>query len=476
MIELRDYQLAAVEALRHAWTLNHRKVILELGPGAGKSLVAAEISLRALKSQRKVLVMCHQKEILVQNLEALKRLSSTNGYEVDATTYCDGLGQKDPSGDIVFASRDSWSLNPDIEQYKFNLLIIDEAHRVSALEESRYQQIIKAAGSKFVIGMTATPYRLAGGLLYGEKKPFSVRAYRMGIGDLIQKGYLCPFDIKEKAVDLENIQATAEMIKRETKGRICTLIFCQSRAHASEISKAIPGCQYLDGETPQSWRDSILAQAREGRIPYIANVGILTTGVDIPICDCVVMLRPTESASLWVQMIGRALRIHNKKTRALIIETTDNLDKFGDVAEPMYTYGKDKENSGDHISGGGEALLKVCPSCEFHVPNNTKVCPYCGNMFITNRDAFAGEKVRLDVHRYVLHEEGRAKSSGNRCRRVDFYTRLGVISEWLMMEHQNPVVVKIGQAKLRRLKEESKVTSIRVTNLEDKLPRILTYH
>jgi len=122
---LRDYQTQAVQSVSSAFQAGKKRVMLELGPGSGKSLCAAEMCRRAVKPGHKVLVLCHQKEILAQNQSALAKLAP----HIQTSVYCDGMGEKSTHGQVIFAHRDSYSLLANPPRSSF--VIIDECHMVS---------------------------------------------------------------------------------------------------------------------------------------------------------------------------------------------------------------------------------------------------------------------------------------------------------------------------------------------------------
>ena len=487
MIQLRDYQAEAVQSVANAWKAGKRRVLLELGPAAGKSIICAEMCKKAVRNGLRVLVLCHKKEILKQNHTALKRLN----YSLNGTIYCDGLDEKNNTGDVVFAHRDSYYLCTD--KGRFGLVIIDECHMLSQRPNSKYQTILAEVESPFLVGLTATPYRLQGGKVFGNNKPFEIRAYKLGINELIKRNALTPYKFIEddpqviggesnkldyealgaKAIQDKTIQKSVDLIHNHTFGLRCILIFCCSRKHAKAIQGLIPGCAYVDGDTPRKERKVLIDNLRAGKIRYCVNVNILTTGTDIPIVDGIVMLRPTLSASLYIQTIGRGLRLFPGKKILTILELTDNLVRFGDINDPM-EYGKEKEKPEDEISLEGEAPTKKCPECKMEVSAPTRCCPHCDYLFIKQREQFdSKETVRLNVKEYWYRDV--VTKAGDNAVVVDFITEVGKISEWLIINHKNKWVATQSRAKLKRIKRD-KIRTILVKGIKENYPRVLTYH
>jgi len=484
LAELRPYQIEAVEAVAKQFRMGHRSVLLVMGTGSGKSWVIAEMCKR---SKGRVLVLCHQKEILAQNQAAFHSLTGEQ-----SSIFCAGMGEKCLSHRVVFAHRDS--LARETQAGTFSVCIVDESHLVSMRPGSRYQDIFQMIGNPHLVGLTATPHRLQGGKIYGKKKPFEVLAYSMGIRRLIESGYLSPYrfvdvdplilgstldvagnDYSQAQVDglvsaEPMVQATVKTILEHTRERRLTLVFCCSRAHAKAIGDLLPRCAYIDGTTKD--RDQIVLDIKAGVYRYVVNVGVLTTGVDIPMIDCVAMTRPTMSASLWQQMIGRGLRLHPSKTDLLILEMTDNLAMFGDLNNPM-TYGTETEQE-LILALNGECPVKECPSCGNDVPSPTKVCPHCDHLFLRKREECSPDDI-LDLEVKSFTTSRVITKRGDPAIKVAFQTNMGQICEWLNIENPNKTVQMIARSKERTLRKE-KVIRIRVSKLTEAYPRVLSYH
>jgi len=488
-VHLRDYQIRAVDSVNRALA-KHPKVVLSAATGSGKSAMIAELCRQA---EGRVLVLCHQAEILSQNARALLHLTGET-----ASIYCAGLDSKSLAGRVVIAHRDSLANVKEPGEYP--TVVIDECHLISHDPESRYHTILSRTNPDRVIGMTATPYRLQGGKIYGKNRFFDVCADTISIGELIEQEYLCPYeavdidpifetsDIDTKAGDFDIKQLDAKgasklivkgsvaAIEKHTGNRNLGVIFCTGKGHARAIQEALgmKRCGYIDGDTPADRRERIISELRAGDSPYkwIANVGVLTTGVDIPRIDSVIMLRPTQSAGLWVQCVGRGLRMHTSKSTLKILELTDNLNRFGSLESPML-FGTAKPPS-DDITVGEAAVGKECPSCEMMVGNATRECPHCGHLFLKQRELYEpGEILELDVHNYRM--EDRITRAGAPCVVVTFKTELGVIQEWLLTHSTHEWQRQTAFAKLRKLRAD-KVTMIRATQINAPFPKVMSYH
>ena len=488
-MKLRDYQIEAVESVRNAAKKGYKRILLNLATGSGKSACIAEMARLA---PNKVLVLCHQAEILEQNQRAFKTIANE-----DSGIFCAGLGQKDLSHRVTFAHRDSIGQDGVIESLgEYPLVITDEAHLVGSRKYSRYQRILEAINYKHLVGLTATPFRLSGGRIFGRGKFFEYCAYNMTISKLVERGYLSPyrfenvptfktdgvdtkgqdFDLKQlnaKALQKIDLDNSAQTIMQRTTDRKCSLIFCVGREHAKEIQNRIPQCEYIDGETPQEERTALLNRMRNGEVKYCVNVGVLTTGVDIPLIDCVVMLRPTQSASLWIQCTGRGLRLHPDKKDLLILELTDNFERFGSLDDPML-FGSERESEITLPVGSEVIPQKLCPECDTPSPNGTRVCPFCGMLFLKRREEYGpNEILTLEVKSFSFAPV--ITRAGNNAILATFYTELGVVKEWLNLTNPNRFIAETAKAKLRKLKT-NQIDTIKVKGIAEKFPRVMSYH
>lgn len=428
---LRDYQVEAINRTAQALKL-HKRVVLTAATGAGKSLIIAGIVKRYLEKTpgAKVLILCHQAEILTQNREKIEALG------IRCSVFCASLGRKEPHGVCVLASRDSAATkNSVLLRQHFPLVLIDECHLVDNKKDTQYQKIIEAVRPTYIVGLTGSPYRMSGGLIFGNKKFWETETYRITVADLQERGFLCPHvfpklpaiintaNIKTTAGDfnlgeLERTSSTPDIVRRcvaewwrLAKNRVCSIFFCVSHAHAeivrNEIAKYTPQVALITGETPTEARSRLMTDARAGKVKAICNIGVMTTGIDIPVIDCVVFLRATQSVSLMIQMSGRGLRISPGRGNCLFLDFTGNWQRFGSLDDPLIPA---VGSSGKGVSKEYQALLaqlgikedaspfeapkKECPQCKDRVANGKRKCE-CGHVFINHGDEFQSEVNKL---------------------------------------------------------------------------------
>jgi len=403
--QLRDYQQDAVAATIKHFRKSNESAVIVLPTGSGKSLVIAELARLA---KRKILVLTHVKELVEQNHQKYE------SYGVSAGIYSAGLNQKETRQQVTFASIQSAARNLSDFQDSYSLIIIDECHRVNldsqndAKLENEDEQEEKSSTNQYqkiiqqlalvnpeikLLGLTATPYRLGIGWIYRkhyrgfmrseQKRPFEHCIYELPLRHLIKRKYLTPptlvdatiehynfSSLKENAVgeynssDINNLlnknhrvtQGIIEQVIDLGQKRQGIMIFAATVDHAKEVFSYLPQAQsaLITGATHSTERDQNINAFKRKQIKYLVNVSVLTTGFDAPHVDMIAILRPTQSVSLYQQIIGRGLRLSDNKEDCLVIDYTGN--DF-DLYQPEV--GEKKPNS------QSQPVQVHCPSCDF---------------------------------------------------------------------------------------------------------------
>ncbi|PMG16234.1 ATP-dependent helicase [Vibrio splendidus] len=389
MYTLRPYQADSVKSVIHYFRKHQTPAVLVLPTGAGKSLVIAELARRA---KGRVLVLAHVKELVEQNHEKYE------GYGLKGSIFSAGLGRKETDQQVVFASVQSVVRNLDSFSNQFSLLVIDECHRVPDEKTSSYQKVIthlreNNSGIK-VLGLTATPYRLGMGWLYqyhtrGQVRSEEPRFFRdcifeLPIRYLLDEGFLTParmidapvlsYDFsqlkpastgryKEAELDMvieQSKRATPQIVDQIielAKDKLGIMVFAATVRHAQEILGLLPEGEssIVIGDTPTLERDQIISDFKERKIKFLVNVSVLTTGFDAPHVDLIAILRPTESISLYQQIVGRGLRLSPGKKECLVLDYAGN---SYDLYQPEV--GDPKPDSDSEI------ITIPCPACGFN--------------------------------------------------------------------------------------------------------------
>lgn len=404
-ITLRPYQQEAIDKVWEYLRSNNGNPCIVAPTAFGKSIVVAKLANDTVSIYGKnVLLLTHQKELVEQDAEKMKLLG------IDCGIYSAGLKKKEVK-QVTCASIQTIANHID-ELPIIHLLMVDEAHLINHMNAGRYRTVInnlKVINPNMrVVGLTATPYRLGAGLLtdsYDENNPalFNNLIETASIKSLMDMGYLSKltskatsvnFDLTgvqrqgrgdfiesqlQQAVDQEftNSNVMNEIVKR-AHGRNHWLIFCTGVEHAihmrDEARKHNISCEAVTGKTSKDERERLLKEFKEGKITALTNANILTTGFDAPCVDLIVMLRPTMSTSLHIQMIGRGLRISPDKKNCLVLDFAENIMRHGPITNIVPPAKRKK--------GNGVAPAKMCPDCMEIVHPSVMTCPQCGFEFL----------------------------------------------------------------------------------------------
>lgn len=167
-----------------------------------------------------------------------------------------------------------------------------------------------------------------------------------------------------------------------------TLVYCVNRSHARHICErfieAGVAAEYMDGETKRGDREETFDRFRSGETKVICNVGVLTTGVDLPHASCIIDAQPTKSRILFVQKIGRGLRTAAGKSNCLILDHAGNHLRLGlvtDIGQDRLDDGSERKN-GTKAKAIAQPRLRLCRSCNAVLPHGAKSCFACGEPVI----------------------------------------------------------------------------------------------
>jgi len=432
-LQLRPYQAEAVEAVFSYWSEEPGNPLIDLATGLGKSLCMAEIIKRLVDGwpDLRIMVATHVAELIEQGyLELIGAWPFA-----PAGIYSAGLGRRDAHSQIVFAGIQTvWNKSQQIGH--IDVLLIDEAHLVPANSATMYGKFIAAMREinpdLKILGLTATPFRLDSGRLdEGDDRLFDRVVYEYGVGRGIEEGYLAPLSNKptatgfdmtgvhrlggdykqsemQAAVDKDEVTraAVAEIVAKG-QDRGSWLAFCSGVEHALHVRDEIRShgitCETITGETPKDERRRILSDYKDYKIRCLTNNSVLTTGFNHKGVDLLAFLRPTLSASLYIQMAGRGTRpiyapgsdlstqegrlagiAAGPKPSCLVMDFAGLVRKHGPV---------DRVEPKAPTKGSGDAPVKMCPNlvggvrCDELVHISVMVCPCCDYEFPPNEES-----------------------------------------------------------------------------------------
>ena len=495
MYNLRPYQKDAVNALYDHLRHKDTNPCVVIPTAGGKSLCIAEVAKDVVKKWNgRVLILAHVKELVEQNASKIRAICP----ELNVGVYSAGLGRKDTKEPVIVAGIQA--VYNKLEDFKpFDIVMVDEVHLVPPDGEGRYRTFLN--GEKSVnpnirlIGWTATPYRTQGGLICKPENLFNEICYEISIKQLINDGYISKVsahagklvanteglhiragefvseDVEKLMGEERLVSSACREIVELTRNRQSCLIFCTSLAHCKKVAALIAEysgeeCAIVSGDTPPQEREDTIRRLRGETVQhdlfgvglkplkYACNVSVLTTGTDIPRLDTIALLRPTNSAGLLVQMVGRGFRLppETGKTECLILDYGRNIERFG----PIDLIGRSFDRGmRDEVRGKREeALAKTCPNCNNLVGMPVMLCPECGYEFPRKdaerqlheaqaaRTAILSGEVTVETHDvshvdYQVWEKRGAQPDAPKTVRVTYYfDMIHSVSEWLCPEHR----------------------------------------
>ncbi|QQV92941.1 DNA helicase [Mycobacterium phage Hydro] len=341
--QLRDYQVAAVDAVERDWASGKNRVGVVLPTGSGKSSVIGETGRRALDRSQRVLCLAHRGELLDQ----MRR-----DFIAVAPHYADRTGivraeTDDSHADIVFATLQTLATAHRRQALgKRHVILWDEVHHAGA--EGFHTTFSELGGydDALMAGFTATMYRNERGVI-GLGDVIQKISYEKDIRWAIKKGFLVQprgLTVRIKGLDaLNDVRSVAGDFHQGELAEVmeaCTqyvvdaiklhaadrrpIIFAASVDAAHHIADALSTADFpavaVTGAMKYEDRLPIYESFRDGTARALVTVQVLTEGADFPMCDTVVLARPTRSRNLYSQMVGRALRLYPNKDDALVLD------------------------------------------------------------------------------------------------------------------------------------------------------------
>lgn len=356
--DLRDYQKEMKQKVFEQWQNGNKSVMIQMPTGTGKTRVFTSIirdvwiSSFDKRDMKKFLVVVHRKELVEQVQETLYKK-----YGLAHGTIQSGKRDNEMYH-IQVAMVQTLAREKRLNKWKdneFDFIICDEAHHILA---NSYQKIRKAFPNAYLLGVTATPYRL-------NHQPFTdtfdILVRSKSISKFIEEGHLSEYeyysieatsklyleidnikidstgDYSEKAMSntLDNKQIRAKVVKtwlEHAKGKK-TIVYTINKQHnkhfCEEFNETGYKCVAIDSDTPKEERDNYVNQFRKGEITIICNVNIFSEGFDCPDIECIQLARPTTSLAMYLQQVGRGLRISKNKGKTIFLDNVGLYNRFG---------------------------------------------------------------------------------------------------------------------------------------------------
>ena len=467
MLDLRPYQNAAVNSVFSYFEEKEGNPLVVVPTAGGKSLILAEFVKRActMYPGTRVLILTNVKELIQQDHAEII------GHWPDAPIgiYSAGLKKRDLQAQILVAGIQSIHKQAYNLAAAFDLVLIDEAHMIPRTSNTMFRKFLDDLRVinpyTKIIGLTATPFRLDSGLLHqGDGALFTDIAHDVDVQPLIDSGWLCPpvsvpsitqidtsgvhtcggefiaGELEGAAMDQAVITAIAKETVDRGQGRRGWIVFGCGVDHCKALADAIRAhgvtVGTIFGDTPADERAATIEAFRRQELRCLCAMNVLTTGFSVKHVDLISVARPTKSTGLWIQIVGRGMRVSPGKDDCLVLDFGGNIARHGCVDKPKIKA---------PVKGEGEAPTKVCPECEAKVPIYARECPDCGEVFefegskVTSK-ATTGALLSSQIQSkwlsvtgvsYALHEKPGSPPS----LRVTYLCGMVAHKEWVCIQH-----------------------------------------
>ena len=352
---LRQYQLTAVERLRDSLRSSGRGLVV-LATGLGKTVVMAELVAESIANgdirDGRVLVLADKRELISQ----LQMGFWTQLPKTIATHMLTGAEKPSFWNGVTFATVQSAATYPDLPS--FDLVLVDEAHHAGS---PTFQATLARLDARMVAGATATPWRGDG---FDLTEQFGNPLIRMGIADGLREGFLSEVDYRLMADDLDwsfvqrqsshdyalsalnrsliiptRDEEAARVVARTfiDERRRGGVIFSPSLTHAREFASQLRAlgltAEAIGSDLGDRERDRLMSRFRKGEIQVMTTVDLFNEGVDVPDVDLIVFMRVTHSRRIFVQQLGRGLRLSPGKDKVVVLDFVTDLRRIAEVVE-----------------------------------------------------------------------------------------------------------------------------------------------
>lgn len=443
MSALREDQQYDVGRLRQAFADGYWAPLLVRATGTGKTFIFSYIAAGLSKNGKRCVAMCHREELVEQISESFAKFDIRHSFIAAGRLY-DARHLVHVASVATLARRLDRVKVPDY-------VIVDEAHH--AVGASMYGSIISTwkeiNPALRVIGVTATPERLSG---EGLGETFDEMIVGVQTAEGIERGILSPYRLFAPAqqLDLSGVKSRmGDFVRGEVAARVDkpsiigsavaeyrkkmdgmpAVAFCVSVEHAEHVAEQFRGAGYraakLDGTMDKSIRKALVADFAAGRINVLTSCDVLSEGFDVKGIVGAIMLRPTQSLSLYLQQVGRALRTAPGKEAAIILDHVGNSSRHGLPDDPReWTLEGRGDRKGKGAKDPDDVAVRQCPACFAMSPAAASKCRDCGKPFPLKPrtiEEVAGKLSEVEV--------ARARKTGDRERAMaqtlDDLIRLG---------------------------------------------------
>lgn len=433
--------------MRKSFSAGNKKLCYVAPCGAGKTMVFVFMANSAAKRGKRTIFLVHRQELITQASESLAKLNVPHGIIAPGYPLTSDLVQV--ASVQTLARRLDKIITPDV-------IICDEAHHATA---NTWTKIIEYFPDAYVVGLTATPSRLGG---QGLGDVFKDLILGPSAKLLIEQGHLAPYKyfappikadldgIKMKMGDFDSAEIGERMdkpgiigdclehYKRLADGKR-TIVYCASRQHSKNTANAFTAAgipaKHVDGETPREERAQAIEDFKSGKLIVLSNVDLFGEGVDCPSMECVILLRPTASLTLYIQQSMRGMRPDkiNPDKVAIILDHVGNVFRHGlpDEEREWSLQSKTRGKKNKEPSVG----IKQCPEC-FAAHDPGPICPECKYVYpVKSREL---EEEDGDLKEIVAIDKKEKRMAVGQCKTIDDLKKIakerGYKSSWVHIQ------------------------------------------
>lgn len=422
---LRPYQDALISQARELIRAGESRILLQAPTGAGKTALCAHMLGTAAARGMQSWFVVHRRELIRQSSRTFRAVGIPHGI-VAAGFHGDGLQPVQICSVQTLAQRHGRMRRP-------KLIVWDECHHVAAASWAR---IHEAYPDAIHIGLSATPERLDG---TGLAAWFGNLVMGPSVAWLIEQGYLARYrlfapsrpdlaGVHTRMGDFVRGEAAAAMDKPSITGDAVAhyrklaagkraVVFATSVEHSQHVVAQFRAAgfaaEHVDGETDPRERDAALKRFEAGQTQILSNVELFGEGVDIPGIEVAILLRPTQSLSLYLQQVGRALRPAPGKAEAIILDHAGNALRHG-LPDDERSWSLDGTKAKRKARDPDDVPVKQCPACFAVVRIQTQRCA-CGHLWVPKGrevEQQAGDLVEVDPS--LLRRDRRREQAGAR--------------------------------------------------------------
>lgn len=394
-LQLRDYQLEMLDRARDEIRAGHRAVLVQAPTGSGKTALASTMIGNAIERKHRVWFVVHRRELLRQSVDALVNYGLPRPGVVAGQAPMDIVAPIQVCSVMTLARRLDRLPPP-------TMIVWDEAHHLAA---GTWKKVFQRHRKVLHVGLTATPTRLDGRGLSGF---FTALVDGPSPSWLIENGWLSPFryfSVPSFTVDPAAVRSAGSDFNREDlveqlSGSTITgdavshylkyaagrraiafeVLVERSQKLAARFREAGVPAAHVDADTPANERDRAMAELKAGKLKVLCNVDLFGEGVDVPTVEAVILCRPTQSLTLYLQQVGRGLRPAPGKDCCIILDHVGNIDRHGspDSDREWSLHGKEQGKRKESDGGG----VRQCRECLAMSPASMEKCLYCGEPFV----------------------------------------------------------------------------------------------